>query len=224
MGTEGRNQDAEQRAQPKWYRLVPLIAGGALVLVVTIALVLVVRNMQKKPEGPKRQTAQTVKLIRPPPPPDQPPPPPPPPPEKVDEPLPQDTPEPTPDDQAPAEQLGLDADGAAGSDGFGLAARKGGSDLIGSSTQPFRWYTDMVASRIQECLSDDERIRKGSYRANVRVLVRQDGQLEIEKLIGTTGSKEKDAAILSMTRRCDVGRDKPIEMPQLITLQIVSRG
>src|SRR5262245_7818543 len=113
--------------------------------------------MQDKPEGPKRQTAQVVKLIRPPPPPPEQPPPPPPPEEKIEEPLPQETPQDSPpEDSAPAEQLGLDAEGVAGSDGFGLAARKGGREL-GLGGAVFGWYTGRLKDAILDMLSEDER-------------------------------------------------------------------
>src|SRR5262245_46208573 len=106
--------------------------------------------MQDKKDEPKRQVAQVVKLIRPPPPPPEPPPPPPPE-EKIEEPLPQETPEDTPpDDAPPAEQLGLDAAGVAGSDGFGLAARKGGRELGSGSGAIFGWYTGRLKDAIQD--------------------------------------------------------------------------
>ena len=113
--------------------MVPLLGGALIVTLVVLGLVWLIRDMKKDPEQ-KRQVAQQVQLIRPPPPPpEQPPPPPPPPEEKIEEPLPQETPEDAPpDDAAPQEQLGLDTEGVAGSDGFGLAARKGGRDLVGT--------------------------------------------------------------------------------------------
>ena len=80
-----------------------------------------------------------------------------------------------------------------------------------------------MASRLQECFTGDERLRRGSYRANLRVRVADDGQLEIVELLGSSGSAEKDAAIRSM-KRCSIGESRPLEMPNLATIQIVSRG
>lgn len=214
--------DKEHKQQ--LYRHVPLAAGALVVVAFTGLLIWFVAGMmEKKPDGPKRQTAQVVKLIRPAPPPEQPPPPPPP--EKVDEPLPQDTPEPTPQDDAPAEQLGIDADGAAGGDGFGLAARKGGRDLLGSSAGAFAWYTGMLKDTILEQLSADDRVRRGSYAVTVRLWLASDGRVERVKVAQSTGDQARDLAIEeSLGKLSRVREAPPLEMPQPITLKIVSRG
>lgn len=207
-------------------RYIPLIGGAVIVLAVTVALIWLVWGwMQEKPEKPARQTAQVVKLIRPPPPPPEPPPPPPPPEEKIEEPLPQETPEEAPpDDSAPAEQLGLDADGVAGSDGFGLAARKGGRE-IGLGGAAFAWYTTLLKDSILDVLSDDERVRKGSYQVTVRVWLSNTGGVERIKLASTSGDRELDAAIeQALARMSSVREAPPLEMPQPVTLRIVSRS
>lgn len=209
----------------KWQRYLPIIVGALIVLIVTIILVYYVRQMlNSKPSGPTRAVEQKITMIRPPPPPETPPPPPPPP-EKIEEPLQQTEPQQAPDqaDASPAEQLGVDADASAGGDGFGLAARKGGRDLVGTGTAPFKWYTNLLVGRLQDCLSSDSRIRKGSYKANVKVRISAEGRVEVVELMGTTGSVEKDSAIKNI-RSCSVGEGRPLEMPQLATLQIVSRG
>jgi protein TonB len=109
----------------------PLVGGVVVVLILISAMVWFVRDFMANTKQKPARTVQNITVIRPPPPP--PPPeekPPPPPPDKLDEPLPQKEPEPSPDNApTPSQQLGLDADGAAGDDGFGLAARRGG-DLV----------------------------------------------------------------------------------------------
>jgi protein TonB len=213
-----------QPTNKRWQRHVPVVAGTLIVVLVAGLLIWSVRNLlNNKPSGPTRAVEQKITMIRPTPPPEAPPPPPPE--EKIEQPIEQPEPEQAPEqaDAAPTEQLGLDADGAAGADGFGLAARKGGRDLVGTGTAPFKWYTNLIASKLQECLSDDERVRKGSYRANIRVRVAADGALEVVDLLGTSGSAEKDIAIRNL-KRCSTGESRPLEMPQLATIQIVSRG
>ena len=203
---------------------MPLLAGTAIVVIVVAVLIWIVYSMlQEKKASPQRQVAQIVKLVRPPPPPAEPPPPPPPE-EKIEEPLQQETPEPTPpDESSPAEQLGIDAEGVAGGDGFGLAARRGGSDLVGGGRAMFAWYTGRLKDAILNLLSDDERIRKGKYQVTVRVWVGTDGKVERVKLQSTSGNSELDAAIENVLQKMDRMEQPPLEMPQPVTLRIVSK-
>lgn len=203
---------------------MPVLVGGVIVAVVVAGLIWLIRDMQKTPNEPKREVAQVVKLIRPPPPPPEPPPPPPPE-EKIEEPLPQETPEEAPPEESQApEQLGLDAEGVAGGDSFGLAARKGGRDLVGTGGAAFAWYTSSLKDRILEFLSDDERIRKGKYQVTVSVWVRRDGSIEQIKLRSTSGDQGLDRAIEDTLRQMQRAQEAPpIEMPQPVTLRIVSK-
>ena len=205
---------------------MPLIVGALIVLLVTAGLVWVVKGlMEDKPEKSKRAVAQVIKIVRPPPPPPEPPPPPPPPEEKIEE-LPQETPEEAPPEEAaPAEQLGLDAEGVAGADGFGLAARKGGRDLVGTNAGAFAWYTTMLKDSIVGMLSEDDRIRRGTYQVTVRVWLSKTGDVERIKLASTSGNRELDAAIeQSLAKMGRVREAPPLEMPQPVTLKILSRG
>jgi protein TonB len=213
----------EKEKKQRLYSYVPMVLGTAVVVAVVGLMVwFAIGMMEKKPDGPKRQTAQVIKIVRPPPPPEQPPPPPPP--EKVEEPLPQDTPEPTPAEDSPAEQLGVDADGSAGGDGFGLAARKGGRDILGGGNA-FGWYTTLLKDTISDSLSEDDKVRRGSYQILVRVWLSSDGRVERIKLASTSGKQELDTAIeQALTRVSRVREAPPIEMPQPITLRIVSRS
>jgi protein TonB len=207
-------------------RFMPLFAGGLIVAVVLIGLVWVINNfLSKKPDGPKRQTLQIVKLIRPPPPEQPPPPPPPPPPDKVEQPLPKDTPDQKPDQAPPDQPLGLDADASAGADGFGLASRKGGQDLIGSSAGAFASYTNMLKSSVLDTLSDDERIRRGNYSVVIRIWLANDGRVERVAVAQPSGNKELDGYIQqALAHLPRMQEAPPLEMPQPVTLKIVSRG
>ena len=210
-------------AKQSWQRWIPLIAGTVIVLLVAVGLSLFVFHlMRNKPKSDSRQVAQIVNIIRPPPPPDTPPPPPPPPEEKIEQPVeqPQQTPE-----QAPQQALGIDADASAGGDSFGLQARPGGRDLVGTGTAPFAWYTSKIQDLIQQRLSDDDRVRKGSYQISVKVWLTRDGYIERAKVVGTSGNSDRDNAIeAALSQRIDVGASPPVEMPQPITLRIVLRG
>lgn len=210
-------------AQRRPSRILPLAIGGLGILLAVLLVWFWAHSMLAAKPTQVRQVPQVVQIIRPPPP--DVPPPPPPPPDKVEEPLPQDAPEPQPAADNAPEQLGLDADASAGGDAFGLVARKGGADLVGTGTAIFGRYTSLLKDAILDKLSEDERIRRGSYSVVVRVWVAGDGRVERVALMQSSGRKELDSEIeQQLTRLAKVNESPPIEMPQPVTLKIVSRG
>lgn len=203
---------------------LPLIGGGVLVLLLVLGLVWLIHGVMAGKQDKKERSVQVVTVVRPPPPPpDEPPPPPP---EVKDEPLPQDEPEPTPSDEpSPAEQLGLDADGAAGGDAFGLAARKGGRDITGSGGAVFAWYTGMIKDAMLDALSADARVRAKKFTVTVKVWVEPDGSIRTARLANSSGNRELDQAIeAALLQAGRVREAPPVEMPQPVSLRIVSRS
>jgi len=198
------------------------MAIGALV-VLGIMVWYVRSVVAKRPQSEKRQVAIAIKIIRPPEPPPEPPPPPP---EKIEEPIRQDTPEDKPVQQAPeSAQLGVDAEGAGGGDSFGLVGHAGGRDLVGSGDGPFVFYASMVKDLVQDALSNVDRIRRSKYSVNVRVWIGSDGRIERASLVESTGNHELDGMIeKALNQSGKVREAPPLEMPQPITLKIVSRG
>lgn len=198
-----------------------------LALVLVAGFVWFVRTMMAAKSGKPDRQIQTVQIIRPPPPPppDQPPPPPP---EKTAEALPKDNPnEPPPDNSPPpAGPLGLDAQGSAGEDAFGLAARAGGGDLVGGNgNAAFAWYTNRLKDTILERLSADARLGQKRFSLSVRVWIEADGRIKQVKLSSTTGDGALDKAIESdLSSLSKLSDSPPLEMPQPISLKIVSRS
>ena len=213
--TEGRT--SKRRAIGALISLVVLLLLGSAVWYVHGLIA-------SKPQSDKRQVPVVVKIIRPPEPPPEPPPPPPP--EKVPEQIPQDTPEEKPVEQAPqSAQLGVDAEGTAGGDSFGLVGNAGGRDLVGSGNGPFVFYASMVKDLVQDALSNVDRIKHSKYSINVRVWIDASGKVERCALAESTGNHDLDGAIeRALTAAGRVRDPPPIEMPQPITLKIVSRG
>jgi protein TonB len=202
--------------------------GGALlgVLLIFLFVSFVRMIMASKTSKPERQI-QTVQIIRPPPPPppDQPPPPPP---EKTEQPLPKDQPEPTPDQpqQAPADQpLGIDAEGAAGGDAFGLAARAGGSDLVGGTgNAPFARYTSQIADAIRERLSSVACARNAKGSLSLHLLLEASGKIRQVQLASTTGNEKVDKCIDSALESMPpMNEPLPPGMPEEVTVRVVSR-
>jgi periplasmic protein TonB len=208
------------------YRFVPLAALGVLVLGVAVGVFWMIRHFLNAEVPPQKKVVQEIRIIRPPPEELPPPPPPPPPEEKVDIPDPQPEPDPTPSNEPPpGEQLGLDADAGSGSDGFGLAARKGGRDLLAAGGSAYTWYAGLLKNEILDQLQEEKRARSGPYSVLVRVWVRKDGTIEKISLGQTTGDKERDRAIESaLSRISRISQGPPADMPQPVSLRIVSRA
>jgi protein TonB len=202
-------------------RYAPVIGIGVLVLGLMTALVWSLRSFLHSAAQKPPHVIQTVQVIRlPPPPPEAPPPPPP---EEVQEQVQQQEPEPSPDAPSPGEQLGLDADGAAGGDAFGLAARKGGSDLVGTGGAAFAWYTNKLKDEITEWLSNDSRMRSKKFTVALRIWIEPDGRVKEVRLTSTTGDRALDQVISSsLATMARLNEGPPLELPQPIALRIVS--
>jgi periplasmic protein TonB len=208
--------------RPLWQRIVFIVGVLAFATTAGGAIVYFIKSMISGAPAPMKQIAQQVQIIRPPPPPPEEPPPPEQ--EEVEVQRPEERPQEANDEPPPGEQLGLDAEGAAGGDDFGLVGRKGGRDLLASGGGAFAWYTGLLKNAILDRLQDDKKLRAGSYSVVVRVWLRTDGGIDKVQLANSTGSKELDRAIeVALADLHQVGQTPPIEMPQPVSLRIVSR-
>jgi periplasmic protein TonB len=208
-------------------RLVTRLFGGAVAVLLICAFVWFVGKMMSLKTTKPDRKIETVQIIRPPPPPppDQPPPPPP---EKTPEQLPKDEPEPKPDQpqQAPLQQpLGLDADGSAGGDAFGLAARRGGSDLVGGTgTAPFAWYTTRITDAIRERLSSLECAKAAKGSLSFHLLLEASGKIKQVQLATTTGNSKVDQCIDgALTSMPPMSDPLPPGMPEQVNIKVVAR-
>lgn len=209
------------------YRYLPMIALAAVVIGIAIGAFAFVRSFINSAPPAQKKVVQEVQIIRPPPPPpDLPPPPPPPPEEEVAVNEPEPAPDPTPSNEPPpGEQLGLDAEGGAGGDAFGLLGRKGGRDLLASGGSAFAWYAGLLKNQILEQLGDEARARSGQYSIVVRVWVRSDGTIERVRIAQSSGDRERDRAIeAALAKITRISQGPPADMPQPISLRIVSRA
>jgi len=210
--------------KPGMRRALPGIAIGAALLLVGVGIVAFATQFLGQDAKPQKKVVQ-VQVFRPPPPP--PPkieePPPPPPPEEVKLPDPQpvaDAPD-VPDMPGP---LGLDADGVAGSDAFGLVGRRGGNDLIGGDGR-YRSYANRVKDAVLDYLTSRDDIRKESYSIVVRVWIGADGRVGRYEIVGSSGDHKLDEALQgALASMTDVGGAPPDGMPQPVRLRIKSRA
>jgi protein TonB len=207
-----------------WYKKAPMLSGALVVFLAVLGMVGAARSIMASKQQKPERLVQNITVIRPPPPPPEQPPPPPP--EKIQQQIQQQSePEPTPDNApAPTPNLGLDADGGAGDDGYGLAARKGESG-IGTGGAAFAWYTGRLKDEVNDRLASDPKLRAKKYTVGVRVWIETDGRIKQVRVSTSSGNRDIDseiAAALSQINRLSAA--PPLEMPQPITLQIVSRS
>jgi protein TonB len=214
-------------------RYLPTIIGGFILLAVISGIIYFISTKESKPEK-KKHEIQAISLTKPPPPPPPPPkvekpPEPPPEAEKINqpEPEPETEPEPLPDvaDAAPAGDLGLDAEGGAGSDGFGLVGRKGGTGLLGGGGgNPYAPYGGIIKSGILDILSDKEELRHKGYTAVVKLWIEADGTVKRFELVrGSNDAEIDDLLNLMLSKYKKINEPPPAGMPQPITLRISSR-
>jgi protein TonB len=216
----------------KWFMRVAL---GAALLGVIALVAWGAMSLMSGGKGTKRQVVQ-IALLKPPPPPPPPPPQvkppePPPPQEEVKIPQPQETP-PEPDNAPPPEgPLGVDAAASGDGDGFGLAARKGGTDItkIGSGggglgKDRSAWFGGLVRSHLQAQLAKNDKLRDANYRVRMRVWFSSDGRLERFELVDSTGNAELDENIkLAMDKMPPLRQPPPEGIPQPVRLQVISK-
>jgi periplasmic protein TonB len=217
----------------KHYRVyLPRIAGGIIVVVLICLLVNFISNLKHDKKEKKENKPQQVTLVKPPPPPPPPPKvekPPEPVKDKFEEPEPEAEPEPEPEtpdvEEAPPGDLGLDADGAAGSDGFGLVGRKGGRGLFGGGGgSPFARYGRMAANEIREVLSENEKLRRKGYTAVGKLWLEADGSVKrIELARGSNDSEIDDLLNRMLQKLRKINEPPPPEMEQPIKFKITVR-
>jgi protein TonB len=207
------------------FRYLPLVALALVVMLAGGGVYWMVRGFLNSAPPPTKRVVQEIHVIRPPPPPPETPPPPPPPEEKVDvHEEPDKEPDPTPSNEPPpSEQLGLDAEGGAGGDAFGLVGNKGGRDLLASGGSALKWYGGLVKNELLERLQDVKEARKGSYSVEIAVWVRPDGTVE-RFHAQSSGDKERDRAIEAVLSHFRISEAPPANMPQPLSIRIVSRA
>lgn len=174
--------------------------------------------------------AQKITLInQPPPPPPKPPEKPPEPPKikeeiKVEPPRVDDAPKPT--ESPPPAPLGLDASGSGAGDSFGLAANKGGRDIIASGVGGMGGATlfgSATARFIAQELARITKLRGLEYRIELKVWIAKDGRFERWEIVRGTGDAELDRNIREgLTQVGALRQPVPEGLPQPIRIRVTS--
>ncbi|VAW73298.1 hypothetical protein MNBD_GAMMA13-1489 [hydrothermal vent metagenome] len=188
-------------------RHLPKVIGVAIVVLVGLGTITLVKNFLASKPVAARKMVRQITLVQPPPPP--------PPPE--DKPLPEpeleeevEIPEPEPDmeelpdlaDEQPlGDALGLDAEGGAGSDAFGLIGRKGGRGLLAGLGDPKVVYAGRWIERIHDALDANPELKSRAFSVPCVLRVSENGSVADIRLRGSTGDKKIDAEILETVRK-----------------------
>jgi len=214
-------KDPDESRLRKW---LPIAGAAALVMALSGAAVALI-GMMSGTAAPHQPLVQQISIVLPPPPPPLP---------KIEQPEPEEVeidepdPEPMADDSsetAPGDELGLDADGVAGGDAFGLLAKKGGRGLLGDG-DPYAWYAGVLQRDLQSALSDDDTIRSlGEYAVIVSIRLSPDGVIQDSRLLSGSNNPRLDAALRqALSAGVRISREPPEDLPQPIRLRISSRS
>ncbi len=219
---------APQGARPRAWT----IAIALLVLAVAAWMAWKFLGAEKE-EAPKR-TVQRITVLRPPPPP---PPPPkqekPPEPPKVKEEVKIDPPKPAEQPKAdaapPPGPLGVDAQGTGPGDGFGLAGRPGGRDIVlgggggGGATNALAnaTFASGVARHVAQELARDAKLRASEYRVVLHVWINRDGRVERHQIVTGSGNAEVDAWVTEgMARIGSLRQPVPEGLPHPLRIRV----
>lgn len=199
-------------------RLLRRLAPFAVALLVLVGLGLVIRGLLQDAPAPDARRPQEVTLIKPPPPPEVK--------EEVDIPEPEAVPEDAPEaanEPPPGEALGLDADGSAGGDGFGLAARRGGRDLLKSGAGDGEaWVARELDRRLSEMLGADDELRRKRFKVPVRLELAADGSVVRVELLASTGDRDIDRRLQARIGEVRLSEPLPPGVRTTLRLQVGS--
>lgn len=193
-----------------------MLVGGGLMVVVTLAVVMLIKNFMADSDEPKKRRVQQISLIKPPEPP--------PPEVKPPEEKPPEIKEEIPHDQPPPEPTNTDQPppgiGGAGY-GSGDSSFGGSGGWMGGSGR-FGYYLGGVQKGIHEELNRNEKLRKKLYKIEIALWIAKDGLVSRFELLGSSGDKELDVQIKKALFGARF-EEPPSDIPQPIKLRISSR-
>jgi TonB family protein len=139
-----------------------------------------------------------------------------------------------PDEKPVGKQLGLDAEGTAGSDTFGLVGNKGGAGLIGGGGgggggTPFGRYgrllEDDLSRKVKKRLEANGGIPKGKLQLMVQIDVDSRGRITKFRIVSSSGDARLDSAVRETLKHDGIMSQAPPEgMPGGVNIRISSQG
>jgi hypothetical protein len=153
----------------------------------------------------------------------------------------QDTPQnDQPDDNTPAgSDLGVDAEGGAGGDAFGLVGKKGGRSItLGggggggmnrlSLLTKYGWYTqkiqEEIKKQVKKKMDQNGGFPKGKFQTLVKIVLDAQGAIVKYHIVDASGNSKIDDAIQATLGEIRISEPPPVGMPAGMTLKITSQG
>ena len=157
-----------------------------------------------------------------------------------DIPQPQDSPQNDSQDDTPAgSDLGVEGEGGAGGDSFGLVGKGkkgrditlggggGGSNRLSLLTK-YGWYTQKIQEEIKrevkKKLDHEGGIPKGKYQTLVKITLDSRGNIVKHQIVGSSGNSKMDEAVEATLGEIRMNEPPPSGMPSAMTIRISSQG
>ena len=148
---------------------------------------------------------------------------------KVDPPKPADTPKPEAAKEAPPPgPLGVDAQGTGPGDGFGLAGRPGGRDIVlggggGTGGMGQTLFANSVARHIAQELARQGALGSAEYRVDLRVWLSKDGRIERWEIARGSGDTQLDRQLgEGLSRIAALRQPTPDGLAQPLRIRVTS--
>lgn len=159
---------------------LPMLIGGAVLLLLLGGLIWMIKGFIGDAEPPAKRQVQQISLVKPPPPKVEEKPPEEKPPEVKEEvPMEQPNPEPAANNEPPPGDEPVGSNLGPGNDGFGLG-KGSGTGRIGGGGSRLRWYTNLLATEVEQALNRDSKLldELKSRRLLVKIWVGTTGHVE----------------------------------------------
>lgn len=130
------------------------------------------------------------------------------------------------DDKPASKNLGLDAEGGPGSDGFGLVGNKGGRGLIGGGSLlgQYGWYANLIQDeinrKVRKILEEQGGMPKGKLQATVKIILNDGGRIVNYQISSPSGNPRLDEALKTALGQIHISQQPPDGMPRSSTMNI----
>jgi len=140
------------------------------------------------------------------------------------------------DDTPAGDKLGLDADGKAGTDAYGLVAKKGGRALLAgdgglgrlSLLGKYASYTQImeaaIRKKVQKYLDENGGVPRGKFQTVVQVSIDGMGKIVQFRIIGSSGNHKMDDAVKESLSQFRINEPPPEGMPRMMNIRVNSQS